>query len=168
MLNNTAARSAAVFAVCAVFAVSCRRARPVVRPGDSVVLRYELSVDGAVRESNFDGEPATVVQGSGVLPPGVDAALLGLAVGEEKRLELPPSRAFGERDASKIQILPVSDFGALAKDLKPGKKISGFRDGKAEEGVVVAVSGGRATLDFNPPLAGKTVSYRIRVDSISK
>lgn len=130
-------------------------------------LYYELTVDGAVRESNFGGEPAEVVQGGGDLPPGLDAALVGMSPGEEKRLTLPPAEAFGERDPAKVQTMPLSKFGDLAKSLKPGKVVQGFRDGKAEEGVVLTISSGVVTLDFNDPLAGKTAAYRVRVVSAS-
>lgn len=160
MLKRTGALLALALAVTA-----CRRdAR--VRPGDSVRIRYELSVDGAVRESNFDAQPAAIVQGAGDVPPGVDAALPGMAPGEEKRLELSPAQAFGAREPGRVQTLPLSSFGALAKDLKPGRNVSGFRDGKAEDAVVVSVGGGSAVLDFNHPLAGKAVVYRVRVVSV--
>lgn len=145
-----------------LLAAACRRdAR--VRPGDAVVLRYELSAGGAVVESDFDGDPVTIVQGTGQIPPGADEALVGMAPGEEKRLVLPPEKAFGPRDPARVELLPLSRLGKLAAGLKPGRTIMGFRDGKPEEARVAAISGGRAALDFNPPLAGATVVYRVRV-----
>jgi FKBP-type peptidyl-prolyl cis-trans isomerase 2 len=148
-----------------LFLAACGR-HPGVRAGDTVVLRYELSADGAVVESDFDGEPATIVQGHGDVPPGADAALLGMVPGQEKRLDLPPSAAFGPRDPARVEVLPLERLGKLAEGLVPGRKIMGLRDGKAETARVVAIEGGRATLDFNPPLAGKDVVYRVRVVSI--
>jgi FKBP-type peptidyl-prolyl cis-trans isomerase 2 len=160
-------RNIAAFLVLAALPplAGCRRdAR--VRRGDEVVLSYELSVDGAVVESDFGAEPATVVQGAGDVPPGADEALLGMVPGEEKRLELPPEKAFGPRDLARVERMPLSKLGALAAGLKPGRKVLGFRDGKAESARVLAIEDGAAVLDFNPPLAGKTVVYRVRVDSI--
>jgi FKBP-type peptidyl-prolyl cis-trans isomerase 2 len=146
---------------------ACRRdAR--VRPGDTVVLRYELSSEGAVVESDFDGDPATVHQGAGEVPPGADEALLGMVPGEEKRLELAPEKAFGPRDEARVQSLALDKFGPFAAGLKPGKKVMGFRDGKSETARVVAVAGGKVLLDFNSPLAGKTVVYRVRVVSVGE
>ena len=144
---------------------ACRRDARVHR-GDTVVLRYELSCDGAVVESDLDGEPATVVQGAGDVPPGADEALLGMAPGEEKRLELPPEKAFGPRDPARVERMPLAKLGALADGLKPGRKVMGFRDGKAETARVIAIENGTAVLDFNSPLAGKTVVYRVRIVSI--
>ncbi len=145
-----------------LLAAACRRdAR--VHPGDTVVLRYELSADGVVVESDFDGGPATITQGAGDVPPGVDAALLGMAPGEEKRLELPPEKAFGPRDPARVESMTLAQLGPLAAGLKPGRKIMGFRDGKSETARVLSIEGGKATLDFNSPLAGKAVVYRVRV-----
>ena len=143
---------------------ACRR-DPRVRAGAEVVMHYELSVSGTVRESTFHGRPVTIVQGRGDVPPGVDAALLTMAPGEEKRLTLAPEAAFGGRDAGRVQTLPLKKFGALGADLKPGKKVSGFRDGQAQSGVVLSVGGGQVVVDFNHPLAGQTVVYRVRVVS---
>lgn len=150
----------------ALLAAACGRDGRV-HAGDTVVLRYELSADGAVAESDFDGEPATVVQGAGQLLRAADAALLGMAPGEEKRLELPPEKAFGPRDPERVESMPLSRLGDLSKGLKPGMKVQGFRDGKAETARVLSIEGGRASLDFNQPLAGKTVVVRLRVLSVS-
>ena len=148
--------------VAVLLSAACGRDSRVHR-GDTVVLRYELSAEGSVVESDFDGEPATVVQGEGQLPPGADAALLGMAPGEEKRLELPPDKAFGARDPARVESMPLAKLGALARGLKPGGKVMGFRDGKAETARVLSIDGGKALLDFNSPLAGKSVVYRLRV-----
>ena len=158
-------RKAAAALLALAFAPAACRRDAGVRPGDAVLIRYEMSVDGAVRESTFAGEPVAIVQGRGDVPPGLDAALLGMLPGAEKTVELTPEMAFGPRDPAKVQTMALTDFGPLAKDLKPGKKVSGFRDGKAEEAVVLSVEGGKATLDFNRALAGKTVVYRVQIIS---
>ncbi len=134
--------------------------------GDAVTLHYELSVDGAVRESTFEGEPVEIVQGRGDVPPGADAALLGMKAGEEKTLALAPAQAFGPRDESLLRRVPLKSFGALAAELRPGKKISGFRNGKAESGIVLVADSTSVVIDFNHPLAGRAVGYRIRVVSV--
>lgn len=144
---------------------ACRRAQGV-RPGDAVTLGYELSAEGALVESRM-AEPVVVVQGAGQVPPGADAALLGMTPGAEKRVALSAAEAFGPRDPGRVQALALKDFGAMAAELKPGKKVRGFRDGKPQEAVVVSVGDGAATLDFNHPLAGKPVVYRLRVVAVA-
>ncbi|MFI5345009.1 MAG: peptidylprolyl isomerase [Elusimicrobiota bacterium] len=145
-------RSVAALAV--LLAVACGRDGRV-GPGDAVTLHYELTVDGSVRESTYGGEPVEIVQGRGDVPPGADAALIGMRPGDEKNLTLTPSSAFGERDASLVRTSALKSFGALGRELKVGKKISGFRNGKAESGVVLSVDGGGGSDRLQSPAGRK-------------
>lgn len=137
-----------------------------VASGSSVTLDYELSSGGAVIETSAGREPLLVRQGDGNLPGPVDEALVGLRKGEEKVVELTPEQGFGPLDPAKIRVIPLSKFGTMAKDLAPGKTVAGAAGGKAAEGRVLAIEGGAATLDFNHPLAGKALRYKIKVVSI--
>ena len=152
-------------ALAALLLAACapREGGPVA-PGMTVTLDYELSSDGAVIESSLErGEPLVIVNGGGGLPERVDRALIGLRPGEEKAVDLPPELGFGPKDLGKIETLALSAFGGLAKDLKPGSTVMGARGGKAAEARVVALSAKTVTLDFNHPLAGKRLSYRLKV-----
>lgn len=137
-----------------------------VPPGATVALDYELTSNGIFIESNAGKELLTVVQGDGSLPGPVDEALVGMKAGEEKILELTPDQGFGPVLPEKIKEVPLEKFGPLAKDLSPGRVVAGAAGGKAAEGKVLKVENGRATLDFNHPLAGKRLRYRIKVVSI--
>lgn len=137
-----------------------------VAPGATVTLEYELSSGGAVIESSAGREPLVVTQGDGNLPGPVDEALVGLRTGDEKILELTPDQGFGPVDPAKIRAIPLAKFGALAKDLVPGRVVAGAAGGKAAEGKVLKIENGLATLDFNHPLAGKALRYKIKVVSI--
>jgi FKBP-type peptidyl-prolyl cis-trans isomerase 2 len=107
-----------------------------------------------------------VIQGEGNLPGPVDEALVGMRKGEEKVLVLTPDQGFGPVDPDKIKMIPLEKFGALAKDLAPGRTVAGASGGKAAEGKVLKVENGSATLDFNHPLAGKALRYKIKVVEI--
>ncbi|MDD5302163.1 MAG: FKBP-type peptidyl-prolyl cis-trans isomerase [Elusimicrobia bacterium] len=137
-----------------------------VGPGSVVTLDYELSSGGAVIESSAGREPLVVTQGDGNLPGPVDEILVGLRPGDEKVLELTPDQGFGPVDPAKIRAIPLSRFGALAKDLVPGRTVVGAEGGKANEARVIKIEKGAATLDFNHPLAGKALRYKIKVVSI--
>ncbi len=144
---------------------ACSREGRVV-PGATVRLEYELSSEGAVIESSAGRAPLSVIQGEGNLPGPVDEALVGLKAGDEKILELTPLQGFGPVDPAKIREIPLEKFGAMAKDLVPGRVVAGATGGKAAEGKVVKIENGVATLDFNHPLAGKALRYKIRIVSI--
>ncbi len=135
-----------------------------IEEGSSVMLDYELSSETGVIESSRERGEALVIEiGGGGLPERVERQLLGLKPGDEKIVELPPALGFGERDLANLEIMPLSKFGDMAKDVRPGSKIMGERGGKAAEARVVSVEKGMATLDFNHPLAGKRLTYRLKV-----
>lgn len=143
---------------------ACRRAAPAE---EAVAFHFEKSVDGAVADSNFGEEPARAMLGTGQLLPGLEDCLRRLEEGEERTFTLPPEKAYGRRDPSAVESLPLADFGAMAKDLAPGARVYGMRRGKPEKATVRAVESGVVTLDFNPPDAGKTVTFRLRLVSRS-
>lgn len=137
-----------------------------VPPGATVELDYELTSGGTLIESNAGRELLIVVQGEGNLPGPVDEALVGMRKGEEKVVELTPMQGFGPIDPDKIKAIPLERFGAMAKDLSPGALVGGAQGGKAAQGRVLKVEDGKATLDFNHPLAGKPLRYKIKVVAI--
>ena len=70
---------------------------PEVRPGDHIVLHYEIRLaDGELVDSSFDrGQPLEFQLGSGVLPAGVEAGILGMRLFAQRRLEVPAAEAYG-------------------------------------------------------------------------
>lgn len=137
-----------------------------VPPGATVELDYELTSAGTLIESNAGRDLLIVVQGEGNLPGPVDEALLGMRKGEEKVVELTPMQGFGPSDPDKIKAIPLEKFGAMAKDLAPGALVGGAQGGKSAQGRVLKIEDGKATLDFNHPLAGKPLRYKIKVVAI--
>lgn len=151
-----AARGALTLAVL-LLAAACRGREPRVAPGAAVKLRYSVKADG--RPYHETPGAITVVIGSGDLIAGVEARLMGRRAGERVSFSLPPEDGFGRRDPAKVLSFPRSRFGAQAGSLALGDKVGGLTaEGAAEEGFVTALDSATVTLDFNPPLAGKTLS----------
>jgi len=107
-------------------------------------------------------EPKLLVVGQGWMLRGVDEALLEMEEGQEKDVEIAPSKAFGERDGSKVRIVPVRELTKQGVTPRPGQRI--------EVGgslvTIRAVGSGRATIDYNHPLAGKTIVGKIYVRKV--
>jgi peptidylprolyl isomerase len=103
--------------------------------------------------------PRLVVVGEGLMLKGFEDALTSMKVGESKSIELPPDKAFGNRDASKVKVYPVSAFRKSDVKPYPGARVT--VEGKT--GLVQSAGGGRVRVDFNPVLAGKTLVYDITV-----
>jgi len=146
------------------FACACARAPDdTVKPGAIVRLDYKLDVDGKIFESTEIHGPIEIIQGHGDLPAAIDKALIGMKIGQGADIDLPAGAGFGAHDPAKVESLPLAPMGAMGADVKPGKKILGFKDGKAVTGLVLEVSGGVARVDFNHPLADKALRYRLQI-----
>jgi FKBP-type peptidyl-prolyl cis-trans isomerase 2 len=146
---------------------ACSRSDRVGR--DSVVnLEYAVMVDGKMEDTNQGGEPLRLAVGSGVLPRAAEAALVGMTPGEEKSFTLSAAQAYGERDPKAVSAVPRASFGAMGRDLAPGKAVLGLRGGKAARARVERLDGKSVWLDFNHRLAGKEVYFRLKVLSLAR
>jgi peptidylprolyl isomerase len=103
-------------------------------------------------------QPRLVIVGQGWMVPGVEEALIGMKVGETKKIDLEPEKAFGLRDASQVRIIPRARIKTDQKVVR-GMRV---RIGN-QSGTVRHVGGGRVTVDFNHILAGHNVTYEITV-----
>ncbi len=117
----------------------------------------------AKKENIYDPDkvygPTLIVIGKGWINPVVEEELKKMNVGEERTIEVPPEKAFGERDPSKVRVFRVSEFRKRGIDVKVGEVL----DFGGVQGVVKSISGGRVVVDFNHPLAGKTLVYTVKV-----
>ena len=146
-----------------------------IGPDTKITLHFSLSLeDGSLVDSNFDGEPATYLFGDGSLLPGFEEALTGLKPGEEGKFSISPEKGFGQHNPSNVQEFPRKDFdGGLGSELdseskiEPGLMLS-FADANQAElpGVVVEVDDEIVTIDFNHPLAGHSISFKVKVLSV--
>lgn len=148
-------------------ACACSRGNDgTVKPGSIVRLDYKLDVDGKVFESTEIHGPIEIIQGKGDLPAAIDNALLGMKLGQGADIDLPAGAGFGSHDPAKVESLTLASMGPMGADVKPGKKILGFKDGKSVSGLVLEVQGGVARVDFNHPLADKVLRYRLKIVAI--
>ncbi|MBI5242025.1 MAG: FKBP-type peptidyl-prolyl cis-trans isomerase [Elusimicrobia bacterium] len=144
---------------------ACSRPDRVGR-GSVVSLEYLVMVDGKTEDTNQGGEPLRLTVGSGVLPRAAEESLIGMRPGEERSLNVPA--AYGERDPKAVSAVPRASFGAMAKDLAPGKVVLGLRDGKPARARVERIDGQSVRLDFNHRLAGKEVYFRLKLLSVAR
>ncbi len=135
-----------------------------VDKGTRVTLHFALKfTDGQVIDSTFDKEPASLEIGDDNLPENFEAYLLGMKAGDQASYEVPPEKGFGQTNPNNVQVFKRSDFSADMV-LEPGVMIS-FADARQTElpGVVSQVEGDEVTVDFNHPLAGRTLVFEVQV-----
>ncbi|MCJ7431802.1 peptidylprolyl isomerase, partial [Candidatus Bathyarchaeota archaeon] len=104
-------------------------------------------------------EPKLVVIGEAWVLKALDESLTTMEIGKPTSAEIPPSKAFGDRDAEKVRRVPLRQL--LAKEITPSIGLRIEYGGKMA--TVRAIGAGRVLLDFNPPLAGKTLVYEVTV-----
>jgi FKBP-type peptidyl-prolyl cis-trans isomerase 2 len=91
--------------------------------------------------------------------PGLNEALKEMKVGEKKQIEVPPEKGFGKRMAELIKLIPESKFKEQDIDPAPGHTVTVNN----ARGFILSNDGGRVRVDFNHPLAGKTVVYEVEI-----
>ncbi|ADX82677.1 FKBP-type peptidyl-prolyl cis-trans isomerase [Saccharolobus islandicus] len=104
--------------------------------------------------------PRLVILGENRLIKGLEEALYNFNLNEEKTIEIPPEKAYGERDNSKIKIVPLGELRRQGITPVPNNVLR-LSDGSLA--VIRSVSGGRVVLDLNHPLAGRTLMYNVKV-----
>ena len=131
-----------------------------------VSLDYSLHLgDGEVVDTSSGGEPLTYLHGSGQIIPGLEKALAGLDVGEAKQLVVAPAEGYGERDPDNVQQITRDHFGD--RELKKGDEFVAIDDQHNEIPVrIEEVVGDKVTVDFNHPLAGKTLHFSVTIKEV--
>ncbi|MFH1779663.1 MAG: FKBP-type peptidyl-prolyl cis-trans isomerase [Candidatus Micrarchaeota archaeon] len=128
---------------------------------------FETTLAEKAKEAGFFDEktvfkPLVVVAGVGQVVSGLDEALLSAKEGVLNSVELTPDKAFGQRNPDLIKLVPSSKFKEQGIEPRVGL-VMNF-DGMP--GKLISVDSGRIKIDFNSPLAGKTVKYEFTVKKV--
>jgi FKBP-type peptidyl-prolyl cis-trans isomerase 2 len=119
----------------------------------------KVAKEAGIFSKEYSFKPMLVILGRKEVIQGLEEKLLEMNVGEEKEFDIPPQKAFGERDKSLIITFPESEFKKQNVKAEEGKAIE--VDGK--RGVIKSINSGRVVVDFNHPLAGETLHYKIKI-----
>jgi len=129
-----------------------------------VTLSYTLTVDGSVADSATAENPLGFVFGAGYLLPEFEKNIDGLSAGEKFEFTLTPENGYGLPNPDMVIELPRSTFevdGQVEEGLLTvGNQIPMMtNDGMRLIGVVASVDGDKVKMDFNHPMAGKTLNF---------
>ncbi len=132
----------------------------LVQVGDTVRVDYTGTLaDGTEFDSSFGREPLEFTVGDGSMIRGFDQAVIGMAAGESKRVVIPPEDAYPYRD----DLVVVFDRSALQMGVEPavGLQVILTQAGQQYQATVIEVTASTVTLDLNPPVAGKELTFDI-------
>ncbi len=104
-------------------------------------------------------EPRLISVGEGWVLKGLDEALTETNVGDKRSIEISPDKGFGERDTSKVRMIPQRKLGEKANEIKVGDVVE--LDDRT--GVIRYIGSGRVQIDYNHRLASRTLVYDVNI-----
>lgn len=136
-----------------------------VKAGDNVSVNYKGTLDNGTQfDSSYDrNQTLDFTVGAGQMIKGFDDAIVGMKIGEKKKISLKPEQAYGEKDPSRVLSLESSKFDNFDA-LQKGTQINGG----GAMGIVIEKNDSSAKVDFNHPLAGQNLNFEIELVSINK
>jgi FKBP-type peptidyl-prolyl cis-trans isomerase SlyD len=139
----------------------------VIESGKNVAIEYTLTLeDGTVVDSNVGNEPLVYEAGGGQILPALDAALIGLSEGDTRSVDLPAEHGYGVVDEKLMLEVPLEHLPEDARQI--GTPLVAQGEGGQELRVRVhQITDDAAILDYNHPLAGESLSFSVRVVSVT-
>ena len=141
----------------------------VAKAGDTVNIYYTgMLDDGTIFDSNVNGSPLTFTVGKGMVIPGFEEAVIGMAVNNEKTVRIPPEKAYGLYNASFIHVVNRTAFPSnLTPVVGQYYSVRSTSDGSESSVKVINVTASTITLDANHALAGQNLTFSIRLAAIN-
>jgi peptidylprolyl isomerase len=142
----------------------------VAKSGDTVTVYYTGTLDdGSVFDTNVNATPLTFTVGKGMVIPGFEEAVSGMAVNEEKMVRIPADKAYGLYNSSLVHVLnrsvlPANTTPVVGQFLTIRSTI----DGTASVVKIINVTPSAITLDENHALVGKNLTFSIKLVAINK
>ncbi len=150
--------------------VTSQPSRTVAMTGDIVSVYYTgMLEDGTVFNSNVNETPLTFTVGNASVIDGIRDAVIGMAEGDEKTVTIPFDKAYGPYRSELIRLVPR--MGPLEnKTFTVGQYITITRktDNAVSVVKILNVTRDTVTWDENNPLAGKNLTYVIKLVTLDK
>ena len=140
-----------------------------IKKGDKIKVDYEGKLeDGTVFDaSEKHGKPLEFEAGAGMVIKGFDEAVMGMEKGDEKEVKIPSDQAYGQPNPEAVKKIP-KDKVPSDQEVKAGMMMMvGLANGQQMPAKIMAVDDKEITIDLNHPLAGKDLTFKIKVVEIS-
>ena len=138
--------------------------------GSQVKLHFEVSLEnGTMIDSTFSlDEPVSLTIGDVSLLPGFEKVLMNLRAGDTRTSHLEPEQAFGEWNPDNVQTFSRTQFAVASGDPEVGMMMEFEDKGKNTlPGVISAVREDEIEVDFNHPLAGQPVLFKVQIFKVT-
>ncbi|MGA1932266.1 FKBP-type peptidyl-prolyl cis-trans isomerase [Arcobacter sp. YIC-464] len=136
-----------------------------IKKDQLVTMTFELKVDDRLIESNMGEKPMTFAFGSGQLLAGFEELITDMNEGETRSVTVLSENAYGPYDETLNEKVPVAEFEGI--DLEIGLVLEGeAQDGSVFKATVTDVTKDEVTVDYNHPLAGKDLDFKVFIEKI--
>jgi FKBP-type peptidyl-prolyl cis-trans isomerase 2 len=134
-----------------------------VADGKKISIEYTLALDDGKQADSNVGEPPLVYEhGANQILPALERALAGLSVGETKNVTISPKDAYGDVDPTRVKQVAIEEIPEAAR--KVDAVLVGVDDKGNQMPVrVQKIDAEKVTLDLNHPLAGRTLTFDVKV-----
>jgi FKBP-type peptidyl-prolyl cis-trans isomerase SlyD len=137
-----------------------------VQQGVVVSIEYTLTDEaGKMIESNVGKEPLTYINGAGQIVSGLEKELAGMKAGERKKIQVKPEEGYGLPDPKAVQEILKDKIPAEAQQVG-ATLMTKAADGRALPMRIQEVREKTVVVDFNHPLAGKTLNFDVKVTDV--
>ncbi len=139
-----------------------------VQKGDTVSVHYQLSYENGRRlDDSLSTGPVSFVVGNGFVIEGLEEAVIGMALGQQKKTLLPPNKAYGPKEKDLLITIPLSSVPSHLT-IEEGKQVEiTTKNGKSTKVTLCNISEDTVTLDGNPNPAGEAILLYVEVIAIS-
>ena len=124
--------------------------------------REKDAQEAGITNPGFEYKPMIVCVGENQIIKGVDARLEGKEIGKEYDFKVPPEEGFGKKDPKMLRMVPLRIFKEQNINPMPGLQVNI----DSVVGTIKTVGGGRAIVDFNHPLSGREVEYKVKINRV--
>lgn len=139
-----------------------------VKKGSRVKIFYTGRLkDGKIFETNVGGAPLEFSVGKGKVIKGFENGVIGMKMGETKTVTIKPADGYGPKDPSLVWTVASAELPSGTVP-EPGREVVFTRsDGVEVEGRIVKMEDDQVTVDGNHPLAGRNLTFEIKVVGIA-
>jgi FKBP-type peptidyl-prolyl cis-trans isomerase SlyD len=128
-----------------------------------VVMDYSLTIEGEIVDMSDEGDPLPYLHGHENIVPGLERELTGLKVGDTKKVAVEPKDGYGEYDEEGTVFVDKLEIpGEIPLELGVELHVTD-EEGDSTHATIVWIGADEVKLDFNHPLAGKTLEFFIKI-----
>ena len=139
-----------------------------MKPGSKVKIHYTGTLnDGTVFDSSDGKEPLEFTIGNSEVIPGFENEIKNMKLNEEKTIKINPKEAYGEKNGQLIREIPKNKLPNEMNIEVGSRIILKSPAGQQIYGMVDKIEEDKIFIDFNHPLAGKELTFKIKVIAIN-